>query len=82
MALDFDTVGLAARSLNESHQQWRVHLRRFADIDVAAFAGKRDEADQIPYELWHKAREVGLLIVDGDSKEILRDLAARQYKLQ
>ncbi len=61
MSLDFDSARLPNPHINEDHDAWRDHLRRFIDREIMPHADDWDEAGHIPDELWPKAAEVGLL---------------------
>lgn len=61
MSLDFDSARLPNPDLNESHEQWREQLRRFADREIVPYLNDWEEAGKIPDDLWPKAAEIGLL---------------------
>lgn len=61
MSLDFDSARLPNPHLRPEHEEWRTHLRRFIDTEIAPFASDWDEAGAIPDDLWPKAAAVGLL---------------------
>ncbi|MFT5483692.1 MAG: acyl-CoA dehydrogenase [Halieaceae bacterium] len=61
MSLNFDSARLPNPQLTPEHEEWRVHLRRFIDVEIMPFAEDWDEAGHIPIELWPKAAAVGLL---------------------
>jgi acyl-CoA dehydrogenase len=46
---------------NESHEAFRMSLRRFVEQEIAPFVDAWDEAGSFPRELYRKAAEVGLL---------------------
>jgi len=46
--------------LTEEHEMMRDMVRDFAETEAAPGAEERDENEEFPLELWHKAAELGL----------------------
>lgn len=61
MSLEFDSARLHNPFLSPEHEAWRDQLRLFFDREVMPFAEGWDEAGQVPFDLWPKAAEIGIL---------------------
>ncbi len=61
MSLTFDSARLPNPNITPEHEEWRVQLRKFTDVEIIPYAEQWDEDGHIPIELWPKAAAVGLL---------------------
>ena len=61
MSLDFDSARLHNPDLTWEHEEWRKHLRKFLDKEVAPYLDDWDEAGKIPDEMWEKTADIGLM---------------------
>ena len=61
MTLDFDNTRLHNPELTGNHEEWRTHLRKFLETEVAPHLDDWDEQGKIPDCMWRKASDFGLL---------------------
>lgn len=59
-SLDFDATRPPSPFFNDSHHEWRAHLRRWVEKEIMPFAHDWDEAGEFPLELYEKAAAFGL----------------------